>query len=84
MAPADDAALRWRVDTTARLIIFAGIGFVVLGLLLLGASRLGLGRLPGDIFVDRGNVKIAVPLMTSLIVSLVLTVVLNVVVRFWR
>lgn len=72
------------MDSTARLIIFAGIGVVVLGVLLLGASRLGPGRLPGDVFVDRGNVKIAIPLMTSLIVSLLLTVVLNIVARFWR
>ncbi|HZP56054.1 MAG TPA: DUF2905 domain-containing protein [Dehalococcoidia bacterium] len=40
--------------------------------------------MPGDIVIDRGNVKFAFPIVTSIILSIVLTVVLNVVVRTWR
>ena len=39
----------------------------------LAGERLGLGRLPGDFLIERGNVKIYIPLMTSLIVSVVLS-----------
>ena len=54
--------------------------FIVLGVILLAVglfwpflSRLGLGRLPGDIAINRGNLHIYIPLATSLLVSVVLT-----------
>jgi hypothetical protein len=36
-------------------------------------ARLGLGRLPGDIMVERGNFRFYFPLATSLVVSVFLT-----------
>jgi hypothetical protein len=39
-------------------------------------TRLGLGRLPGDIVIERENFRLYLPLATSLIISLVLSVVL--------
>jgi hypothetical protein len=38
--------------------------------------RFGLGRLPGDIVIDRGNFYVYVPFTTAIIVSLVLSLVL--------
>ena len=38
--------------------------------------RLGLGRLPGDIVIERGNLRIYLPLMTSFIISVVLSLIL--------
>ena len=38
-------------------------------------ERLGLGRLPGDIVIDRGSTRIYIPLMSSLIVSVVLSLI---------
>lgn len=72
------------MDMMARWIIVAGVVLALVGLALWGASKVGFGRLPGDIFYERGNVRIAVPIVTSLVLSLVLTVVLNVALRFWR
>jgi hypothetical protein len=57
---------------------------VVAGALVIAGSRIGLGQLPGDIFVDRGNVKIFVPLATSIILSIILTVAVNVWLRLGR
>ena len=73
-----------RMNEIARIFVFAGLALVLVGLIIWGASAAGLGRLPGDIVIDRPGLRIAVPLATSIILSIVLTVVLNVVVRFWR
>ncbi|HXK34713.1 MAG TPA: DUF2905 domain-containing protein [Dehalococcoidia bacterium] len=72
------------MDSVARLLVFAGLAVTLLGLVLLAASRLGPGRLPGDIVIERGNFSFALLLGTSLLLSVVLTVVLNIVLRIWR
>ena len=59
-----------------RLLIAAGVLLVVVGLLWPFLSRLGLGRLPGDISIRREGFSFHFPLMTSLILSGVLTLVL--------
>jgi hypothetical protein len=60
-----------------RLLIVAGLVLAGLGLLLTLAGRIpGLGRLPGDIVWERGNVRVYLPLATSLLLSLILTGVL--------
>jgi len=56
-----------------RLLITLGILLVVVGVLWPWLSKLGLGRLPGDIVVERENGRFYFPLTTSLIVSLVLS-----------
>ncbi len=58
-----------------KLLIIAGIVLIAVGLAWLLGERLGLGRLPGDIVIERENVRIYIPLMTSLIVSVVLSLV---------
>jgi hypothetical protein len=56
-----------------KMLIGAGVALILAGLLWLVAERFGLGRLPGDIIVDRGGFRIYVPITTSLIVSVVLS-----------
>jgi hypothetical protein len=46
---------------------------VIVGLAWPLLARLGLGRLPGDIMVERGNFRFYFPLVTSLVVSVFLT-----------
>jgi hypothetical protein len=72
------------MDGMARIIIFAGVAIVVTGLLMLGASRLGMGRLPGDIAIERENVRVYAPIVSMIVLSIVLTIVLNVALRIWR
>jgi hypothetical protein len=57
------------------LIIF-GLALVAIGLLWPVLSKIGLGRLPGDIVIERENVRFYFPIVTSLLVSAVLTAVL--------
>ena len=59
-----------------RLLIILGIELVVLGMLWPLITRLGLGRLPGDIVIERENFRLYIPIMTSLIVSILLSVIL--------
>ena len=56
-----------------RFLIVAGIVLIAAGLLWPWIARLGLGRLPGDIAVSRGNVRFYFPIVSSLVVSAVLT-----------
>ena len=61
-----------------KLLIIVGGLIVVIGVFLtLGLRIPYLGKLPGDISVDRGNVHFYFPIVTGLLVSLVLTVLLN-------
>ncbi len=54
-------------------LIIIGIILIAVGLAWLAGERLGLGRLPGDFVFERGNVRIYIPVMTSLIISIVLS-----------
>jgi len=56
-----------------RVLIIAGVVLIAVGLLWPLLTRLGLGRLPGDISIQRGNFSFYFPLVTSLVVSAVLT-----------
>ncbi|MFA7387031.1 MAG: DUF2905 domain-containing protein [Thiohalobacteraceae bacterium] len=56
-----------------RWLIILGIVLLVLGLLWPLLTKLGLGRLPGDIVVERENFRFHFPLTTSVIISLVLS-----------
>jgi Protein of unknown function (DUF2905) len=58
-----------------------GLVILVAGLLWPYLSRIGLGRLPGDIVIERGNVTFYFPLMTCLLVSVVFSLVFWVVSR---
>jgi len=57
--------------STSRVLILIGVAIVVIGLLWPWLSRLGLGRLPGDIVVQRQNFSFYFPIVTCLIVSAV-------------
>jgi hypothetical protein len=59
-----------------KLLILLGIILIAVGVAWLIGERLGLGRLPGDIMIERGNFKLYIPIMTSIVVSVVLTAIL--------
>lgn len=61
-----------------RYLIVFGAVIVVAGIALVMAGKfpgLRIGRLPGDIYVERGNWRFYFPLVTSILLSLILTVV---------
>ncbi|OUM99690.1 MAG: hypothetical protein BAA02_09520 [Paenibacillaceae bacterium ZCTH02-B3] len=57
-----------------KLLIFAGIVLIVVGLLWMAGGRfLNLGRLPGDIVVEKENFKFYFPIVTCILISVVLS-----------
>jgi len=64
-----------------RVLIGLGLALVAVGLVFIVGGRLGLGHLPGDLTLRRGQWTFAFPLATSIIASLVLTLVLNLLLR---
>lgn len=60
----------------SKFLVTLGIGLVLAGLLWPLLEKSGLGRLPGDLLIERGNTTIYIPLATSLLVSAVLTLIL--------
>ena len=60
-----------------RVLLVAGIVISVIGGLILLAGRMPwLGRLPGDIVVERKNVTFYFPIVTSILLSIIITLVL--------
>ncbi|HEY7251510.1 MAG TPA: DUF2905 domain-containing protein [Methylomirabilota bacterium] len=65
-----------------KLLLGFGALMVLLGLILIAAGNLSgkvpwLGRLPGDIHIERGNWSFYFPLATCLIISIVLTLLFS-------
>ena len=60
----------------ARFLIVLGLTILVVGLLWPYLSRIGLGRLPGDIVIERDNFTLYLPLTTCLLISLLFTLIL--------
>ena len=70
------------VNDIGRLLLVFGVLIALAGVVLLLVGRVGwLGRLPGDIHIERGNWTFYFPLATSLLLSVVLTLLLWIVGR---
>ncbi len=74
--------MQW--NPIARLLIIGGISLIALGLLWqFGAKFLPfLGRLPGDIVIERANLRIYIPITTLVVISVVLSLVASLIARF--
>lgn len=66
-----------------RILISVGAALVVAGLLWPWLSRLGLGRLPGDIRIETANGVFYLPLTTCLIVSAALSLIVWLIRRWF-
>ncbi len=65
-----------------RLLVVLGVLLVLVGLVLMVMGRVPwIGRLPGDIHVQRGNWSFYFPLTTSILLSVVLSLLLYVIGR---
>jgi Protein of unknown function (DUF2905) len=60
----------------SRWLIIFGVVLIAAGLLWPVLQKLGLGRLPGDIVIERENFRFYFPIVTSLIISVVLSLIL--------
>jgi len=65
-------------------IVMAGIVIVVVGVLVWVGGLSWIGRLPGDIRIERGNVRIYIPVISMLLISIVASLVLTVLLYLFR
>ncbi|HTE09346.1 MAG TPA: DUF2905 domain-containing protein [Chitinophagaceae bacterium] len=71
---------------TGKWIILTGIIIIVLGVVIyfFHDKLHWLGRLPGDIRVEKGNTRFYFPVVTLIIISVLLTAIVNVIKRFFH
>ncbi len=68
-----------------RLLIIVGGALFAVGLMLTVSGRIfWLGNLPGDVAVERENLRVYAPFATMIVLSIILTIVLNLISRFFR
>jgi hypothetical protein len=60
----------------SRLLIIIGLIIVAIGFLWPWLTRIGLGRLQGDIMIERGNFTLYIPITTGLLFSVLVSVIL--------
>ncbi len=68
-------------DIGKMLVLFGVLLAITGGALVLFGKVPGLGRLPGDIVLQRDNFTCFFPLATSILLSIILTILLNIVAR---
>jgi hypothetical protein len=69
--------------STARIFLILGVVFIFIGgvLFLIVRTGIPIGRLPGDIYVQRENFSCVFALGTSILLSILLTLILNLILR---
>ena len=74
------------MSSLARIFLILGAVFLVLGGLLYLAGRLNIpiGRLPGDIRIERDGFSFYFPLASCILASIFLSVLVNLIARFWK
>ncbi len=71
------------LDVIARWVIFIGVGFLIMGVLLWAISKIpGIEKFPsGMIHFQVGNITCFFPILLSIILSIVLTLILNIIIK---
>jgi hypothetical protein len=69
------------MGAVGRTVLVMGAVLVLIGVALIVGEKLGLGRLPGDIVIERKGFRISAPIATSILLSLVLTLLANLFLR---
>jgi len=75
----------FQLNNIPKFLIIAGVIIIVIGLIWAFLGRfINLGRLPGDVAVEKGNVKFYFPIVTCIVISVVLTLISYVVRWFMK
>lgn len=65
-----------------KMLLILGLFLSVVGVLLIGGGKLlGLGRLPGDVFFQKGHYSFYFPVVTCIVISVLLTLLANLFLR---
>lgn len=69
------------IESLGKMILVIGLVMFLIGGVLVIGGKIGLGRLPGDIFIKKGNFTFYFPLITCILVSIILTLFVNFILR---
>jgi hypothetical protein len=66
------------IQPIGKMLIALGVFMVIAGMLMVFAPKLPyIGKLPGDIFIKRGNFTLYFPITSSILISIILTIILS-------
>jgi len=69
----------------AKLLIFAGLFLVLIGIIFLFSSKIPyLGKLPGDIYVKKGNFTFFTPIGTCILISIIFSFIFYIIFRLFK
>jgi len=70
------------LNPLGKILIFFGVILILIGGVILLAGKVPwIGRLPGDIFIQRKNFSFYFPIATSIIISIILTLIFTLLKR---
>lgn len=64
------------VPTLQKTLIIIGILIVAVGLFWPHLAKIPLGRLPGDIVIDKPHLKVYLPITTMMLVSIIISIIM--------
>lgn len=64
------------MTNTQKILIILGIILLIIGLTYPWISKFPFGKLPGDIVINRPNLKIYIPITTMILLSIVISFIL--------
>jgi Protein of unknown function (DUF2905) len=64
------------MERAGKILLVTAVALALLGVVLLIAGKLGLGRLPGDILIERDRLTIFIPFGSMLLLSILASLVL--------
>jgi hypothetical protein len=59
-----------------RILIIAGVVIFIIGIGWPWISRLPIGRLPGDLIIDRPGMTVYIPITTMILVSVIVSIIM--------
>jgi multisubunit Na+/H+ antiporter MnhG subunit len=66
----------------SKILLSIGAVLLVIGVIFFALSKLGINRLPGDIYVKKEGFSFYFPVVTCIIISIVLSIIFNIIRRF--
>lgn len=70
------------MSNTQKILVISGLAILILGILWPWISKLPIGKLPGDIVVDKPNFKMYIPITSMIIISLVISFIIWLIRKF--
>lgn len=71
------------MGAVGKLLVVCGVILITVGLIIQYFDKLPLiGKLPGDILIERKNFKIYLPISTSVLISILITMILYLIGKF--